>query len=268
MPFAISTDGIRIAWRSDSAVPPGRAPAATILLQHGLGLEMQAWDGWMAPLLAAGFRVLRADLRGHGRSDRPAAGSPWSTRQLCDDLDAVLDDAGVGCCHIAGESWGGTAALAFAAARPARVACLAVMSTTFDGTAIPTIRGFAPLVRERGIAAWSRMMLEARFTADVDPALLDWVDRVQGACTPHVIADMSDYVAAESIEPVLAEVGAPVLILAPQGSPFVQADTAADLAARLADAELHRYPGHRHGLVFTGAEIGAIELVAFLQRRG
>ncbi len=267
MHFARSADGTGIAYRVDSAVPPGQLPRAAVLLQHGLGLDGNAWQGWLAPLLTAGYLVIRPDLRGHGGSDRPPAGARWSTALLGEDLTAVLDHAGIGPCHLVGESWGGTAGLAWAAANPARVGCMAVMSTTFDGRLIPTIGTFAAIVREQGIAAWSAMMNEARFAPGFDPQVRAWADRVQSACTPHVICDMCAYVATESIEPALSAIAAPVLVLAPQGSPFVKAEIAAALAARLPDAELHRYPGHRHGLVLSGAEIGARELVAFLQRR-
>ena len=268
MRYATASDGARIAYRVDTGLAPGRAAGATLLMPHGMGFEGDAWRQWLPALLAAGLQVIRVDMRGHGRSDKPPEGFAWSTALLCADVNAVLDAEGVESCHFIGESWGGSVGLAWAIGNPGRVRTLAVMSTTYDGSLVAGLDKFAPMIRGEGIAAWSKMMLPARFMPDFDPAIQEWADRTQCACVPHVIADMSDYIVGENLAPHLAGLKAPVLVLAAQGSPFVKPEMAVALAERLPDAELHRFPGHRHGLVLSGAEIASIELAAFIRRRG
>jgi pimeloyl-ACP methyl ester carboxylesterase len=268
MHVATAPDGAKIAYHLDSSVPPGRSPRGTVLMHHGLGLNGHAWRQWLPPLLDAGFQVIRVDMRGHGRSDKPEPGFPWSTARLCGDVDAVLDREGVSQCHFVGESWGGTLGLAWAIANPDRASTVTVMSTTYDGGLVPKLDTFAPMIRDQGIEAWSAMMVPARFMPEFDEEIQRWVERTQSECVPHVIADMSDYIIGETLQDSLPSLRAPVLILAAQGSPFVKPEMAVALLQRLPDAELHRYPGHRHGLVLSGAEIGAAELTAFILRRG
>ena len=42
----------------------------TIVLLHAVGLDLTCWEA-QVEVLAPRFRVLRVDLRGHGRSDVP-----------------------------------------------------------------------------------------------------------------------------------------------------------------------------------------------------
>ena len=39
-----------------------------VVLVHGYGGDLRLWDAQVAPLREAGFRVVRYDIRGHGRS--------------------------------------------------------------------------------------------------------------------------------------------------------------------------------------------------------
>ena len=39
-----------------------------VVLIHGYGADLRLWDAQVSPLKEAGFRVIRYDVRGHGRS--------------------------------------------------------------------------------------------------------------------------------------------------------------------------------------------------------
>ena len=62
---------------------PDRSSAST----HSLASDGGMWAEQVPPLLAAGYRVLRLDMRGHGGSD-PVAGD-YTMAQLADDVAAV-----------------------------------------------------------------------------------------------------------------------------------------------------------------------------------
>jgi 3-oxoadipate enol-lactonase len=69
------------------------------------------WAEQVPPLLAAGYRVLRLDMRGHGGSD-PVAGD-YTMDALADDVALVLDFLGLDKVHYIGLSIGGMLGQAF-----------------------------------------------------------------------------------------------------------------------------------------------------------
>ena len=72
--------------------------------------------------------VVAVDLRGHGRSEAPAAGD-YAVESLAADIAAVVDALGLGRFVLVGHSMGGAAALAYADAHPERVAGLVLVGT-------------------------------------------------------------------------------------------------------------------------------------------
>ena len=55
-----------------------------VCFTHSLASDGGMWAEQVPPLLAAGYRVLRLDMRGHGGSD-PVAGA-YTMAQLADDV--------------------------------------------------------------------------------------------------------------------------------------------------------------------------------------
>src|SRR5262249_35115750 len=82
--------------------------------------------------LTAGFRAIRYDVRGYGRS--PA---PTEDFTLLGDLRSVLDQFGVCNAHLAGCSMGGATALEFALAEPERVKTLVLLCPGIGGYPYP-----------------------------------------------------------------------------------------------------------------------------------
>lgn len=50
-------------------MPPWRESRGTIVMHHGVALNGDAWCDWEPSRLAAGYQVIRLDMRGFGRSD-------------------------------------------------------------------------------------------------------------------------------------------------------------------------------------------------------
>ncbi|MFF0445646.1 alpha/beta fold hydrolase [Streptomyces sp. NPDC004609] len=107
---AVSADGTRI---HTEVYGPKDAP--TVVLAHGWTCSTRFWSAQLRDL-AAEFRVVVYDQRGHGRT--PAA--PVGTERLADDLEAVLRAtlAPGQKAVLAGHSMGGMALMA-ASGRPA-----------------------------------------------------------------------------------------------------------------------------------------------------
>ncbi len=91
------------------------------------------WPLQLLALTEAGFRVVRYDVRGHGRTSTPDRGYDWAT--YAEDLRALLDGLEIGRTHIAGFSMGGGIAITFALENPGRVRSLALLD--------PVVPGFA-----------------------------------------------------------------------------------------------------------------------------
>jgi 3-oxoadipate enol-lactonase len=103
-------------WAEDSA---GDGPAL-LLLHEGVG-DARMWDPiW--PAVTSGYRAIRYDVRGFGRS--PAA---TETYTLLADALIVLDHFGVSAAHLVGCSMGGGTAIEVALARPDLVKSLLLL---------------------------------------------------------------------------------------------------------------------------------------------
>lgn len=144
MPF-VANGATRLFFMSQG---PVGAPA--ILFSNSLGTTHRMWDA-VVDELAAEFRCIRFDTRGHGASDGPA--SAYEIADLADDAAAILDHLDVERVHFAGLSLGGMVGQAFAARHAARTASLTLMATT---AVFPTRESWyerAALVRREGTQA-------------------------------------------------------------------------------------------------------------------
>ena len=110
----------------------GEQGAKTIVLVHGNAAPYVSWDNTIDALAAAGYRVLRYDIFGHGYSDRPALDA--YDRDLYDrQLVELLDKLGItGPIYLTGTSQGGMISAYFTARHPGRVEKLALLAPLFD----------------------------------------------------------------------------------------------------------------------------------------
>ena len=104
----------------------GAGPGAPLLLVHGSASSRRSW-GALLPALAASRRVLAPDLVGYDGAGSFDTGTFGGIGAECDRLLAVLDHAGVARAHLAGHSYGGAVAIAFAERHPERVLTLTAM---------------------------------------------------------------------------------------------------------------------------------------------
>lgn len=100
-------DGRNIAY---DLTGPETAPV--VCMTHSLASDGGMWAEQVAPLLQAGFRVLRIDMRGHGGSG-PVAGD-YTMSALAGDVAIVLDALAIQRVHFIGLSIGGMLGQAFA----------------------------------------------------------------------------------------------------------------------------------------------------------
>ncbi|WP_306325371.1 alpha/beta fold hydrolase [Streptomyces venezuelae] len=111
-------------------------PADTpLLLIHGAGHSMLAWDDEFTHRLAAGGRyVIRYDSRDAGRSTTfPVGEPPYDLRTLVDDAVGLLDALHLPSAQVLGMSQGAAVAQLLTLDHPERVTALALASSTPGG---------------------------------------------------------------------------------------------------------------------------------------
>jgi epoxide hydrolase 4 len=107
-------------------VEAGEGPLVVLL--HGFP---EFWYGWrlqIAPLAAAGFRVVAPDLRGYNLSSRPGEVKAYDGDQLTADIRGLIQERGAESASLVGHDWGGTVAWDTAMAYPEMVDRLAILN--------------------------------------------------------------------------------------------------------------------------------------------
>jgi pimeloyl-ACP methyl ester carboxylesterase len=119
---------VRVRYRDEGA---GNGPPLVLL--HGIGRSLEDWDE-LTPLLAHRHRVIRPDLLGFGRSDKPDV--PYSLPGLARFVCAFLDALGVWQVTPVGSSLGGAVSLQFLAMYPERVSKLVLVGSAAFGAEV------------------------------------------------------------------------------------------------------------------------------------
>ncbi|MFD4180233.1 alpha/beta fold hydrolase [Rhodococcus sp. NPDC058514] len=106
----------------------GPIDGAPVVLLHGFPQDSRSWDR-LAPLLhRRGFRTLAPDLRGCSVGARPRSRWAYRSRELNQDVVALVEQAGLGKVHLVGHDWGAALAWGVAAQRPDHVRTLTALS--------------------------------------------------------------------------------------------------------------------------------------------
>lgn len=227
----------------------GDPAAPVVCMTHSLTSDGGMWAEQVGPLLAAGYQVLRLDMRGHGGS-RPFPG-PYTIEALAADAVAILDALAMGPVHMVGLSMGGMIGQVIAADHPGRLASLMACCTTCrwegddglmrrrmaevdrDGTLENIVddnmvRRYSDAFRARRPERWQA--LRQTFLGTTLPGYL--------GCMAAILA--------HDVSARLDRVRLPTLVLA--GSDDIGTPPAAnrEIAARIAGAEYVEIPGGRH----------------------
>lgn len=96
-----------------------------VLLLHGFPQFWWSWRHQLVGLADAGFRVVAADLRGYGASDKPPRG--YDAYTLSADVAGLVRALGERDAVIVGHDWGGFLAWTVASLHPRVVRSLAVL---------------------------------------------------------------------------------------------------------------------------------------------
>jgi pimeloyl-ACP methyl ester carboxylesterase len=158
-------DGVRHSWVPVNGFKMHVAEAGAhegppVVLLHGWPQSWWCWRKVMPTLAGAGFRVLAADLRGHGWSETPGRG--YEKAQFADDLIALLDGLGLDRVDLIGHDWGAMAGFMAAIDHPERFSHYLALGI------VPPFPSRSPRALLNGWRLYYQFLLSAPWT----PALL------------------------------------------------------------------------------------------------
>jgi 3-oxoadipate enol-lactonase len=208
----LTANGINVNYTLD-----GPAGAPVVTLSHSLAADLTMWDPQLKPL-AARYRVLRYDTRGHGGTDAPAG--PYTLEQLAEDARALLTALGITRTHWVGLSMGGMIGQALALSSPGLFQSLALCDTSsrIPAEAKPLWQERIQTAQTQGMEPLVEPTIGRWFTAPFREARKDVVDPVRtrirttnpqgyaGCCAAISQLDLTDRIAAIKV-PTLIVVG-------------------------------------------------------------
>lgn len=235
-----------------------------VLLFHGTTMDRTAWDMVRAEV-PGDHRWISVEFPGSGESSMPSG--PLEVDDLVSQALAVVDHLGVDRFHVAGYSLGAVAALATAAAVPARV----ITCTSLSGWATTDARMRFTFGLWRRLIATSpelfmRYAVADGFTAGAIAALEPMLEGVvamgAGSIAPGSDAHL-DLDERVDIAASLASITAPTLVIGGVEDRWVDITHSRAVAAAVAGARLEEVP-FGHLVIQEGAAVVAALLAAHL----
>ena len=226
----------------------------TIVLVHGLTASKHDWGPIAPTLVAAGYRVLAVDQRGHGESTPGNAG--YGSTQLAADLAHVLDELDVHAAALVGHSMGGMTAMAYAVHHPAafnaRVERLVLIATA---ASLETARHQLGLslggvhIPEGIVPADDRLRVGAGLGVFGRSPSLHMVDEVIDmfrACPEPVRAAATVALKDHDVVDQLPSIAAPTLVIGADRDQLIRPHQVRELADGIPDAALELFPDAGH----------------------
>ena len=157
MPFVdLPHARIHYVLSGDSSLP-------ALVLSNSLGTNFSIWDAQAAEF-ERHFRILRYDMRGHGKSSVPPP--PYSVPELAADFLSLADFLGLDRFHFCGLSIGGMIGMSLALQSPARLRKLVLCSTAAKIGTFESWNTRIEMVRTQGMKEIARATPPRWFTPD------------------------------------------------------------------------------------------------------
>lgn len=243
--FWSASDGTRLFYRYDDFTDPWKKAPLVVLLHPGLGSSLRLF-GWV-PHLARDYRVVRPDIRGHGKSE-PGDESGLTHERLARDLTELLDHLGVAQAHVMGSSAGGMIAAQTALRYPARFLSLALYAAT---AGIPPSRhqkgDWLGRVTRDGVRKFLEETAVDRI-GNAQPEHVRWyIDSAEGV-TPSYLAHFVPLMASEDFTDRLTTLAMPVLMAVPDPDPMVARSEYERMRLYLPQCTFVTLPGAGHSM--------------------
>jgi pimeloyl-ACP methyl ester carboxylesterase len=265
-PQIIDVDGFKVYYKETG---PQGAPA--LLLLHGFGSSLQAWDDWSLKLEQK-YRLIRLDLPGFGLTGASPANDYSEEKDLA-ILTHFVDKLGLEKFSVVGHSMGGKMAWSLAASQPERVQALVLMApdgfpeTKDIGTKpyeVPAIMGLIKFVLPKYLV---RKSIEPAFSdADaLNDALVNrYFDMLRAPGVRGAILERSNQTIYTDPVPRLKAIKAPTLLIWGEQDQMIPSTNAQSYANVLSNSTTVLIPKLGHLLQEEQPEKGLAAVMQFL----
>lgn len=222
-----------------------------IVFSHALGGDLSMWDRQVASF-AGEYRIVRYDLRGHGRSAQSA--SDFRLEDLAEDVVRLLDQRGIERAHFCGLSLGGLIGQWLGVNAAERLLSLTLVDTT-PRIGAPEVwnQRFAQ-IEAGGMAAISNATMERWFTEtfrEQEPETVTRIRSVLETTSPSAYISCAKVVRDSAINHKdLERITAPTLVMTGTFDSAAKPEDAKNLAAHI--------PGSRY-VELPAAHISPVE---------
>jgi 3-oxoadipate enol-lactonase len=228
------------------AVLDGPDEAPVLVLGPSLGTDVGLFDAQVAEF-AGSHRVIRLDLRGHGRSE--VVPGPCTMADLAGDVLALLDSLGVERFSYAGVSIGGAIGLQLALTVPDRLERLAVLASAARFADAESYAVRAQKVRAEGTEFLAPSRTGLWFTADFaerNPAEAERLVAMLRSTPAEGYATCCEAIAEFDVRSRIGEISAPTLMVAGSEDPATTGELMRELAEGISGSQFVVVRGAGH----------------------
>jgi pimeloyl-ACP methyl ester carboxylesterase/DNA-binding transcriptional LysR family regulator/AraC-like DNA-binding protein len=255
--YCAAQDGTRLAWSAVGSGPP-LVKTANWLNHITFDWESPLWRHWLLAL-TSGHTLIRYDERGNGLSDWDTP--EFSFEAFVDDLETVVDAAGLDEFDLLGVSQGASVAIAYTLRHPGRVRRLIIYGGYARGWAQRLSGG--ELHRREAMVTLSetgwgadnpayRQLFTNLYVPDATPEQMHWFNDLQRISTsPANAVKLQRTFSKIDVTELLPEVTVPTLVAHTRGDQVVPISQGQELAAGIPGALFVELEGRNHILLET-----------------
>lgn len=208
-----------------------------VLLVHGFPETSHAWRHQLPALAGAGYRAVAFDVRGYGRSSKPADVAAYRITELVGDATGLVHALGAETAAIVGHDWGSLIAANAALLEPDTFTAVATLSAPY--TPRNGIRPTELFARAGGDDEFyiSYFQQPGRAEAEIEPDVRGWLR----GCYASLSGD------------TMSSAGAGSVFYVPQGARMRDRFVSGPLPGWLSEDDLDVYAAEFERTGFTGA---------------
>jgi pimeloyl-ACP methyl ester carboxylesterase len=209
-----------------------------VLLVHGFPETAFSWRRQLPALAAAGYRAVALDVRGYGRSSKPAHIEAYRMTELVADNVGLVHALGAQSASVVGHDWGSPIAANSALLAPDVFTSVGMLSVPY-----------APRGGPRPTEIFANLGGDAEFYV----SYFQEAGRAESEIEPDVRAWLRGFYTALSADTMSAEGNETVFFIPPSARMADQLPTTGSLPGWLTEAELEAYVAEFEASGLTGA---------------